>query len=824
VTCRFVSIWFLASLAVLGFACASSEETLKRHLERAEAYQDSSQPEKALVELQAALKLAPQRSDTNLRLAELLEDEEHWEEALYYYEEARRLDPKSDEAALGVGRLIRFNEPDRADELINEVLGRNPQSARAHVLRSDILLVRNDLNGALASALTAAELDPKSPRVALQVAMARKAFIAERRLKKEPDDPKLFEAADAAFAHAIELAKAEPYWMVRGAIERARLGIVRSGYGPKQIEIYQTAFADLKGYPILQTRIAAASAEHARLADDPEFLLWALSRRVEVDPTSYPSWIELANVTTQRGEDGLAVLARMSKELPDDAQAQITYADELASRGKYAEAVAHLEEVLPDSPAPAETLVALVQLHLGAGDHDAAKVPLGRLRSEFADSGPADQAEANLAMAEGRVGDAIVALERWTGREETVTGFFLLANARLRSGNPRGALDAIDRALSLKDQPWPDLQRLRGKILVRLGEHRSALQAFSRARSGGGPIPVAFLPDLALALYAVGKPDEARNALERAIASESPPPTALLLFAREEGKRDPKAARAALEKGSQLYPGSLAFVAGLAAADLREKKPEAALARVRGAAAAAADVPEAQLLLVRTLIAQNLEEEAVAEIERIQERWPGQPGVAELYLDVMTFVGRGDDAFASFSRKHAEGQLPATGRVLLARLHSARGEDEQAIKLLRSALEELPDLPAAANDLAYLLARRGEDLQEATELAQEARASRPDAPEIADTLGYVYMRRNLAEAALVQFDAAVELSAPESPAWATAQFHRGLALRELGRQDEAVTALEQSLASGADFAEVKDAHRALAELANTPKAGAEEGS
>jgi tetratricopeptide (TPR) repeat protein len=231
------------------------------------------------------------------------------------------------------------------------------------------------------------------------------------------------------------------------------------------------------------------------------------------------------------------------------------------------------------------------------------------------------------------------------------------------------------------------------------------------------------------------------------------------------------------------------------------------------------------MLLVQMLVTRELNDEAVQEIQRIQERWPGQLGVAELYLAVMTRAGRGEEAFQALVKKQAAGQLSPYGRVLLARLHSARGEDAPAIELLRSALEEVPDLPAAANDLAFVLARRGEDLQEATELAQEARASRPDSSEVADTLGYVYMRRNLAEAALVQFDAALELSQPESTPWATAQFHRGLALRELGRQEEAVTALEQALASGADFADAQDAHRTLAELAKgAPSPEGKEGS
>jgi tetratricopeptide (TPR) repeat protein len=130
----------------------------------------------------------------------------------------------------------------------------------------------------------------------------------------------------------------------------------------------------------------------------------------------------------------------------------------------------------------------------------------------------------------------------------------------------------------------------------------------------------------------------------------------------------------------------------------------------------------------------------------------------------------------------------------------------------------MPGMAAAQNDLAYLLARRGESLPEATELAQEARANRPDSFQIADTLGYVYLRRELSEAALVQFDAAIELSESESSGWATAQFHRGLALRELGRHAEAIAAIEQALASGADFAQAREAHQVLAELASPPEA------
>jgi tetratricopeptide (TPR) repeat protein len=230
------------------------------------------------------------------------------------------------------------------------------------------------------------------------------------------------------------------------------------------------------------------------------------------------------------------------------------------------------------------------------------------------------------------------------------------------------------------------------------------------------------------------------------------------------------------------------------------------------------------MTLARTLIANGKSDEAVQQAELVQQRWPGQPGVAELYLDVMAQAGRGDEAFQALSEQRAAGTLLPNARVLLARLHAARGEQEEAIELLRSALADQPDLPAAQNDLAYMLARSGEELESATELAQEARANRPDSPEIADTLGFVYLQRKLAEAALVQFDASLQLAEPGSSRWAIAQYHRGLALRQLGRQADAVTALEQALASGAEFGEAKEAHQVLAELGSAAAAPGPEGS
>jgi len=812
------SLAILLGVALV-WGCTSVEQRVARHLERARVYGEQSQPQKALVELQSALKLDSKNFEINLLTAEMLIELERMDDALFYYEEALRLDPTRDEAALGVAQLLLFEETDRGEKLVNEILARNPSNATAHVLRSDVWLIRRDLNAALAAAFTAVELDPKNPRMALQVAVVRKAFVAEKTQARGKPEPKLLEEADAAFAHAAELAaqQQQPTWIVRAVVERAQL-LTLQGRGPEIATLLRETYEQVKGFPRDAIGLLAAARRYARALEDTELQHWTLSRIVEMQPGRYKVWARLADVSRERGEDAFAVMERLVKERPDDPRAHTAYAEYLSRHGRHKDATAHLEGVLPDSVAPDTLLAALTTLYLTSGDADAAARTLERLRKDHPDSSQTFFAEVTFANAEGRNADAIAALERWTAREESPQALALLANARLRAGNPRDALSAIDRAIAASPQPRREYQRVRGRILVALGDHQAAIQAFVSSREPRSPLPIEFVPDLARALYAQGRDAAARKALQRALDAERPTPAALALFAREEAERDPVAARAALERGAALYPTTPVFIDMLVASELRAGAVDRALARTEAAAERLPDSTRIQMTLVRTLIAAGRMDDAVKQVELVRERWPGQVGVAELYLDVMMRAGRGDQGFQVLAQQHVAGSLAPQGRVLLARLHVSRGEDGKALELLRSALGDQPGIAAAQNDLAYLLARRGESLPEATELAQEARANRPDSSEIADTLGYVYLRRELGDAALVQFDAALELAEPESTGWATAQYHRGLALRQLGRHAEAIQAIEQALASGAEFGQAQEAHQVLAELSSAAPA------
>ena len=75
-----------------------------------------------------------------------------------------------------------------------------------------------------------------------------------------------------------------------------------------------------------------------------------------------------------------------------------------------------------------------------------------------------------------------------------------------------------------------------------------------------------------------------------------------------------------------------------------------------------------------------------------------------------------------------------------AQLVLASGNVEDAERRLRRVVSAFPDQTGAANDLAWILAERGVDLELALALAERATAAKPDANQL-DTLGYVLLKR-----------------------------------------------------------------------------------
>ena len=97
----------------------------------------------------------------------------------------------------------------------------------------------------------------------------------------------------------------------------------------------------------------------------------------------------------------------------------------------------------------------------------------------------------------------------------------------------------------------------------------------------------------------------------------------------------------------------------------------------------------------------------------------------------------------------------------LATAYEVQGRLDEAKEQYTRALEIQPNLPAAANNLAWLLAsEEGGDLGEALRLSMQAKQALPDQPHITDTLGWVHYKRQSYSLAISQFRQALE-SRPE---------------------------------------------------------------
>jgi tetratricopeptide (TPR) repeat protein len=788
-----------ALLGPLSLAGCSPDAAERK--ERADRHLAEGQTQEALLELRSALQIEPNDAQTNFRIAEIAQDLGKLEDAVFFYRETLRIDSTRSDAALAEARLIAWEDPERAGELIAGVLEREPSHTLARVRLSEFELIREDVPAALVAALTAVELAPDDYRTHVQLGIVRRAQVRELRIVGDAPPDALFEQALAAFDRALELSgPAPPDEILQVRLERAIVFAGWGGHRSEAVAAYREAVESTEG-PGQQAALVAA-IRYARNVGDAELRRWGLERQLALDPEAYAAWGELARLEDESGRSGNAVLESLLELRPKAAQAHVLYARYLAGAGQPDQAAAHLLDVADQADDPASVLALAVAMKLRAGEPGAAREVLVRLEAGYPDLPATEFARAQEAFVSGRLDAAVGILEGLTERAPSRRVSELLARAELRREVLPAALIAVDRALELSGSgPAPaELLRLKARIQVAVRDWpaaRRTLQRLSR-RSDTGLRPGDQIL-LARTLYGLGRPGAGKQALERLLVSTEPPLEALIEYGRRERRRDPERSRVLLEQAVERAPNDLRGLALLVRLDLETGNPEAARARTDAAIERSPSSARLHLLRARLLAAEGNLEAALGDTRRALELRPDLAGASQLQVALLSEQGELEQAIESLEALAAEGHLDPPGRVRLARMHSALGNDDRSIELLEQALGEQSDLHTGKNDLAFLLTRSGVDLDRAVQLAQDARSALPDSPDVADTLGYAYLRKGLPQAALQQLEAAVELAEARGRADPVILYHLALALEALGRGGEAATVLEDSLAIEGDF-------------------------
>ena len=129
----------------------------------------------------------------------------------------------------------------------------------------------------------------------------------------------------------------------------------------------------------------------------------------------------------------------------------------------------------------------------------------------------------------------------------------------------------------------------------------------------------------------------------------------------------------------------------------------------------------------------------------------------------------------------------------LAVLYEMTGKPKQAEEQYALAIDADSTLGEPKNNLAYLLAESGGDLDRALKLAQEAKAAMPESGSAADTLGWVLYKRGVPSAAVGYLREAVQTMDPGDPGLGIVRTHLSLAYEATGDLDKAIGTLETAL-------------------------------
>ena len=137
------------------------------------------------------------------------------------------------------------------------------------------------------------------------------------------------------------------------------------------------------------------------------------------------------------------------------------------------------------------------------------------------------------------------------------------------------------------------------------------------------------------------------------------------------------------------------------------------------------------------------------------------------------------------------------------------GRYEAAEEHYRAALEADPTNPLPMNNLAYMYASLGTNLDEALQLAEEATRLRPRNASCIDTLGYVLCRQRRYETAVAVLEEAKALR----PTSGTVRYHLGLALEALGATEAAAAEFGEAVRRDPNAPGAADADRRRKRLA-----------
>jgi len=221
-------------------------------------------------------------------------------------------------------------------------------------------------------------------------------------------------------------------------------------------------------------------------------------------------------------------------------------------------------------------------------------------------------------------------------------------------------------------------------------------------------------------------------------------------------------------------------------------------------------------------------DEALGLLREALKRDPANPAVSSLLGDLLTKAGRNDEAIEIF--KSLVNKFPNNDEVIriarsqLSIIYVNMGDYAKGEAELESLLERNPDETGVNNDLGYLYAEQGKNLEKAEVMIRKAVQAEPERAAYLDSLGWVLFKRGKVREAVEPLEKAVKLSESESGTDSTIYEHLGdvyFQLQETNKAKASWTSAEKAAAKSTPpdkrLSEIRKKLASLEKLGNVPK-------
>lgn len=224
------------------------------------------------------------------------------------------------------------------------------------------------------------------------------------------------------------------------------------------------------------------------------------------------------------------------------------------------------------------------------------------------------------------------------------------------------------------------------------------------------------------------------------------------------------------------------------------------------------------------------DDEAVEIAKKLIQANPDNPALHQVYTHSLLQLGKSEEAIAHYKslleRYPNDDELVKIAHAGLSAVYVnledyAKGEAE-----LEVILDKYPEDPGVNNDLGYLYADQGKNLDKAEAMIRKAVAEEPDNHFYLDSLGWVLFKRGKTKEALPPLEKAASKASEESASTdSTIHDHLGDVYFRLHEYAKAKAAWEQALKLGKDAAmpdkrlpEIKKKLDSLKEIEPAPRA------